>query len=157
VQDKLKSLVIPDLKSLDLRAKISMKPSAISVDDLATAVAKKKNPTACQLLMKLSKKGMPGVSLFIDVGSNWQKSEFLVTYPNTDDFGWKDKARFIAANAPAYLYHYFGEVRLSFFPKVIGKIVKAQGWNRKENCLVTKGKKALNQVLKSSHLQKLQR
>jgi hypothetical protein len=47
VRDKLKSLVIPDLKSLDLWAKISMKPSAISVDDLATAVAKKKNPTAC--------------------------------------------------------------------------------------------------------------
>jgi hypothetical protein len=44
-----------------------------------------------------------------------------------------------------------------FFPKVIGKIVKAQGWNRKENCLVTKSKEALNQVLKSSHLQKLQR
>jgi hypothetical protein len=71
VQDKLKSWVIPDLKSLDLRAKLSTKPSTISVDDLATAVAKKKNPTACQLLMKLSKKGMPGILLFINVGSNW--------------------------------------------------------------------------------------
>jgi hypothetical protein len=35
------------------------------------AIAEKKNPTAQQLLMKIWKKGMPGVSLFVDVGSNW--------------------------------------------------------------------------------------
>jgi hypothetical protein len=75
--------------------------------------------------------------------------EFLAIYPDTDDFGWKDKACFVAANAPAYLFHYFGEVGLSFFPKVISKIVKAEGWNRKENHPVTEGKDALNQVLKT--------
>jgi hypothetical protein len=110
-------------------------------------VTKKKNPTAHQLLMKLSKKGMPGVTLFIDVGSNCQKLGFLATYPDTNDFGWKDEAHFIAANAPAYLYHYIGEVGLSV-SEVIGKTVKTQGWNRKENHPVTKGKEALDQVLK---------
>jgi hypothetical protein len=31
-------------------------------------VEEKKNPTACQLLMKIMKKDMPGFSLFVDVG-----------------------------------------------------------------------------------------
>jgi hypothetical protein len=54
---------------------------------------------------------MPGISLFVDVGSNWQKSEFLATYPKW----WKDEAHFVTANIPAYLYHHFGDVGLSFF------------------------------------------
>jgi hypothetical protein len=75
--------------------------------------------------MKIWKKGMPGVSLFVDMGSNWQKLEFLATYPDTDDKDWCSEAHFIAANAPAYLYHYFGGFCLSFFPKYIGNAVKA--------------------------------
>jgi hypothetical protein len=51
------------------------------MDDSAMAVEEKNNPMACQLLMKIPKKDMPGISLFVDVGSNWQKSEFLATYP----------------------------------------------------------------------------
>jgi hypothetical protein len=81
VQDKLASSVIPDLESLDLQAKQLTKQSAILTDDSAMAIAEKKNPTARQLLMKIWKKGMPGVSLFVDVGS------FLATYPDTDDKG----------------------------------------------------------------------
>jgi hypothetical protein len=149
VQNKLASSVIPDLESLDLHAKQSTKQLAILADDSAMAITEKKNPTAQQLLMKLWwKKGMPGVLLFVDVGSNWQKSEFLATYPNTDDKGWRSEARFIAANAPAYLYHYFGDVGLSFFPKYIGNAVKAQGWNEIEDRPVTAGEEALDQVLK---------
>jgi hypothetical protein len=51
------------------------------MDDSATAVEEKKNPTACQLQIKIPKKDMPGVLLFVDTGSNWQKLEFLATYP----------------------------------------------------------------------------
>jgi hypothetical protein len=40
-----------------------------------------RNPMACQLLMKITKKDMPGILLFVDVGSNWQKLEFLATNP----------------------------------------------------------------------------
>jgi hypothetical protein len=47
----------------------------------------------------------------------------------------------------AYLYHYFGDVGLSIFPKYIGNAVKAQGWNKIEDHLVTAGKEALDQVL----------
>jgi hypothetical protein len=148
VQDKLASLVIPNLESLDLCAKQSTKQSAILTDDSATAIAEKKKPTARQLLMKIWKKGMPGMSLFVDVGSNWQKSEFLATYPDTDDKDWRSEARFVATNAPAYLYHYFGDVGLSFFPKYIGNAVKAQGWNEIEDRPVTAGEEALDQVLK---------
>jgi hypothetical protein len=79
VQERLLSSVLPELESLDLCAKMSVKQRAISMDDSATAVEEKKNPTARQLLMKIPKKDMPGVSLFVDVGSNWQKSEFLAT------------------------------------------------------------------------------
>jgi hypothetical protein len=57
-----------------------VKQKAISMDDSAMAVEEKKNPTACQLLMKIMKKNMPSVSLFVDIGSNWEKSEFLATY-----------------------------------------------------------------------------
>jgi hypothetical protein len=69
--------------------------------------------------MKIWKKGMPGVSPFVDVGSNWQKWEILATYPDTDDEGWRSEARFVAANAPAYLYHYFGDIGLSFFLSIL--------------------------------------
>jgi hypothetical protein len=45
-QDKLASLVIPDLESLNLCAKQSTKQLAILVDDSVMAIAEKKNPTA---------------------------------------------------------------------------------------------------------------
>jgi hypothetical protein len=112
------------------------------------AITEKKNPTARQLLMKIWKKGVPSVSLFIDMGSNWQKSEFLAMYPDPNDKDWHSEACFIAANAPAYLYHYFGDVSLSFLLKYIGNMVKAQGWNKVEDCPVTVGKETLDQVLK---------
>jgi hypothetical protein len=94
VQECLLSSVLPELESLDLHAKMSVKQNAISMDDSAMAVEEKKNPMACQLLMKIPKIDMPGVSLFVDVGSNWQKSKFLATYPKQ----WKDEARFVTAN-----------------------------------------------------------
>ena len=75
------SLVLPELESLDLHVKMLVKQKTISMDDSAMAVEEKNNPMACQLLMKIPKKDMPGISLFVDVGSNWQKSEFLATYP----------------------------------------------------------------------------
>ncbi len=62
---------------------------------------------------------MPGVSIFVDVGSNWQKLEFLAMYPNTNDKDWCSEACFSTANAPAYLYHYFGDIGLSLFLKYI--------------------------------------
>jgi hypothetical protein len=111
VQECLLSLVLPEMESLDLHAKMSVKQKAISMDNSATAVEEKKNPMACQLLMKIPKIDMPGVSLFVDVGSNWQKSKFLATYPKR----WKDEARFVTANIPAYFYHHFGDVVYSFF------------------------------------------
>jgi hypothetical protein len=81
VQEHLLSLVLPDLESLNLHAKMLVKQKAISMDDSATVVQEKKTPMAHQLLMKIPKKDMPSVLLFVDVGSNWQKSEFLATYP----------------------------------------------------------------------------
>jgi hypothetical protein len=72
----------------------------------------------------------------------------LTTHPKTDNKDWCSEACFIAVNAPAYLYHYFGDVGLSFFPKYIGNAVKALGWNEIEDRLVTVGEEALNQVLK---------
>jgi hypothetical protein len=57
------SSVLPDLESLDLRAKMSVKQKAISMDDSAMAVEEKKNPTAHQLLMKIPKKNRPGIKL----------------------------------------------------------------------------------------------
>jgi hypothetical protein len=114
------------------------------MDDSATVVEEKKNPTARQLLMKILKKDMPGVLLFVDVGSNWQKSEFLATYPKR----WKDEARFVTANIPAYLYHHFGDVGLSFFLPYVRNAVKLQGWNEKEDRPITAGEEALDKVLK---------
>jgi hypothetical protein len=81
VQECLLSSVLLDFESLNLCAKISVKQKAISMDDSATVVEEKKNPMAHQLLMKILKEDMSGVSLFVDIGSNWQKSEFLATYP----------------------------------------------------------------------------
>jgi hypothetical protein len=81
VQECLLSLVLPELESLDLRVKMLVKQKTISMDDAAMAVEEKNNPMACQLLMKIPKKDMPSISLFVNVGSNWQKSEFLATYP----------------------------------------------------------------------------
>jgi hypothetical protein len=78
VQEHLLSSVLLELESLDLRARMSVKQRAISMDNSATAVEEKKNPTVRQLLMKIPKKDMPGVLLFVDIGSNWQKSEFLL-------------------------------------------------------------------------------
>jgi hypothetical protein len=39
-------------------------------------------------------------------------------------------------------------VGLSFFLPYIGNAVKSQGWNKKEDCLVTAGEEALDKVLK---------
>jgi hypothetical protein len=144
IQERLLSSVLPELESLDLCAKMSVKQRAISMDDSATAVEEKKNPTAHQLLMKIPKKDMPGVLLFVDIGSNWQKLEFLATYPKQ----WKDEARFVTANIPAYLYHHFGDVGLSFFPPYVCNAVKLQGWNEKEDRPVTAREEALDKVLK---------
>jgi hypothetical protein len=144
VQECLLLVVLPDLESLNLRARMSVKQKAISMDDSATVVEGKKNPMAQQLLMKIPKKDMPGISLFVDIGSNWQKSEFLAMYPKT----WKDEACFVAANAPAYLYHDFGDVGLSFFLPYVCNAVKTQGWNEKEDCPVTAGEEALDRVVK---------
>lgn len=47
VQNKLASLVILDLESLDLHAKQSTKQLAILVHDVATAIAEKQNPSHC--------------------------------------------------------------------------------------------------------------
>jgi hypothetical protein len=52
---------------------MSVKQKAISMDNSAMVVEEKKNPMAHQLLMKILKNDMPGVSLFVDIGSNWQK------------------------------------------------------------------------------------
>jgi hypothetical protein len=123
---------------------MSVKQRVIAMDDSATVVEEKKNPTPRQLLMKIPKKDMPGVSRFVDVGSNWQKSEFLATYPKQ----WKDEARFVTANIPAYLYHHFGDVGLSFFLPYIRNAVKSQGWNKKEDRPITAREEALDKVLK---------
>jgi hypothetical protein len=64
---------------------------------------------------------MPSMSLFINVGSNWQKLEFLATYPDTDDNDWCAEACFVTANALTYLHHYFGEVGLSFSQNILVK------------------------------------
>jgi hypothetical protein len=120
VQDKLASSVILDLESLDLHATSSQQNNWLSLHMiLLLQLWKSRIPaTAQQLLMKIWKKGMPSMSLFIDVGSNWQKSEFLATYPDTDDNDWRADA-FVAANAPAYLHHNFGEVGLSFSQNIL--------------------------------------
>jgi hypothetical protein len=105
-------------------------------DDSATAVAEQQNPLARQLLMRLEKKGMPGVKVFTDVSLNFNKTDYIATLPEA----WKDEGRFVAANTAAFLYRCFGEVGLSFFPDYVRKQVKAQGWNEEEDRPVTAGK-----------------
>jgi hypothetical protein len=94
--------------------------------------------------MKILKKDMPGVLLFVDVVSNWQKLEFLATIQSDG----KMRPSFVTANIPAYLYHHFGDVGLSFFPPYVCNAVKLQGWNEKEDCPITAGEEALDKVLK---------
>ncbi len=144
VQKKIISTVIPDLMSLDVRAPATAEQVATEADDTATAVAEKSNPTARMLLMRLEKRGMPGVNLFTDVSLNFSKSDYIASAPEA----WKDEARFVAANAAAFLYRRFGDVGLSFFLPHVGTQVKAQGWNEEEDCPVTAGEEGLNRVLK---------
>jgi hypothetical protein len=115
-----------------------------ATDDSATAVAEQRNPSARQLLMRLEKKGMPGVKVFTDVSLNFNKTDYIATLPEA----WKDEGRFVAANAAAFLYQHFGEVGLSFFPDYVRKQVKAQGWNEEEDRPVTAGEEELNQALR---------
>jgi hypothetical protein len=115
-----------------------------AVDDSATAVAEQRNPSAHQLLMRLEKKGMPGVKIFTDVSLNFNKTDYIATLPEA----WKDEGCFVAANAAAFLYRHFGEVGLSFFPDYIRKQVKAQGWNEEEDRPVTAGEEELNWALR---------
>lgn len=144
VQNKIISTVIPDLLSLDVRAPPTAEQVATDADDTATAVAEKRNPTARMLLMRLEKKDMPGVKLFTDVSLNFSKSDYIASAPEV----WKDEARFVAANAAAFLYRRFGEVGLSFFLPHVGTQVKDQGWNEEEDRPVTAGEEGLNRVLK---------
>ena len=144
VQKKIISAIIPDLVSLDIRAPPSEEQVATAADDSATAVAEKKNPSARQLLMRLEKKGMPGVKVFTDVSLNFNKTDYIATLPEA----WKDEGRFVAANAAAFLYRRFGEVGLSFFPDYVRKQVKAQGWNEEEDRPVTAGEEELNRALR---------
>jgi hypothetical protein len=104
-----------------------------AADDSATAVAEQRNPLARQLLMRLEKKGMPGVKVFTDVSLNFNKMDYITTLPEA----WKDEGHFVAVNAAAFLYRRFSEVGLSFFPDYVRKQVKAQGWNEEEDRLVT--------------------
>jgi hypothetical protein len=115
-----------------------------AADDSATAVAEQRNPSARQLLMRLEKKGMPGVKVFTDVSLNFNKTDYIATLPEA----WKDEGRFVAANAAAFLYRRFGEVGLSFFPDYVRKQVKAQGWNEEEDRPVTAGEEELNRALR---------
>jgi hypothetical protein len=71
-----------------------------ATDDLATAVVEQRNPSACQLLMRLEKKGMPGVKVFTDVSLNFNKTDYIATLPEA----WKYEGHFVAANAAAFLY-----------------------------------------------------
>ena len=144
VQKKIMSATIPDLVSLDIRAPPLAEQVESAADDSATAMAEKRNPTARQLLMRLEKKGMPGVKIFTDVSLNFNKTDYIATLPEV----WKDEGRFVAANAAAFLYRRFGEVGLSFFPDYVRKQVKAQGWNEAEDRPVTAGEEELNRALR---------
>ena len=144
VQKKIISAIIPDLVSLDIRAPPSEAQVATAADDSATAVAEQRNPSARQLLMRLEKKGMPGVKIFTDVSLNFNKTDYIATLPEV----WKDEGRFVAANAAAFLYRRFGEVGLSFFPDYVRKQIKAQGWNEEEDRPVTAGEEELNRALR---------
>lgn len=145
VQDKITSVTIPELDSLDVRAPpTTEQKSTVEADDSSTTVAEKKNPTARNLIMRLEKKGMEGVKLFTDVGTNWNGTEHVATCAEI----WKDEGRFVASNIAAYLFKQFGEVGLSFFPDHVGKQVKAQGWNEEEDRPVTAGEEALDYALK---------
>jgi hypothetical protein len=144
VQKKIISAIIPDLVSLDIRAPPSEAQVATAADDSATAVAEQRNPSARQLLMRLEKKGMPGVKVFTDVSLNFNKTDYIATLPEA----WKDEGRFVAANAAAFLYRCFGEVGLSFFPDYVRKQIKAQGWNEEEDRPVTAGEEELNRALR---------
>jgi hypothetical protein len=145
VQDKITSVTIPELDSLDVRAPpTTEQKSTVEADDSATTVAEKNNPTARNLITRLEKKGMKGVKLFTDVGTNWNGTEHVATCAEI----WKDEGRFVASNIAAYLYKQFGDVGLSFFPDHVGKQVKAQGWNEEEDRPVTAGEEALDYALK---------
>jgi hypothetical protein len=87
---------------------------------------------------------MPGVKLFSDVSLSWNKTDYIATVAEA----WKNEGHFVAANVAAYLYRYFRELGLSFFPSHVGAQVRAKGWNEEGNCPVTAGEEELNYVLK---------
>jgi hypothetical protein len=144
VQKKIISATIPDLVSLDIQAPPLVEQVVTAVDDSATVIAEKRNPTAWQLLMQLEKKDMPGVKVFTDVSLNVNKMDYIATLPEA----WKDEGHFVVANAAAFLYRCFGDVGLSFFPDYIPKQVKAQGWNEAEDRPVTAAEEELNRALR---------
>jgi hypothetical protein len=82
------------------------------IKDSATAAAEKQNPMASHLLMRIEKKNMPKVKLFMDVGSNWNNTEYIASFPAA----WNDEACFVATNVVAILFHKH-ECWSFFFPR----------------------------------------
>jgi hypothetical protein len=109
IQDKIKTALIPDLQSLDIWAP-QQKSMDDEIKDSATAAAEKQNPMASHLLMRIEKLNMPKVKLFMDVGSNWNNTEYIASFPAA----WNDEACFVATNVVAILFHKHGDVGLSF-------------------------------------------
>jgi hypothetical protein len=143
IQDKIKTALIPDLQSLDIWAP-QQKSMDDEIKDSATAAAEKQNPMASHLLMRIEKKNMPKVKLFMDVGSNWNNTEYIASFPAA----WNDEACFVATNVVAILFHKHGDVGLSFFPEQVWCVVWSQGWNNKEDGPVPMGEEQLNAALK---------
>jgi hypothetical protein len=143
IQDKIKTALIPDLQSLDIWAP-QQKSMDDEIKDSATAAAEKQNPMASHLLMRIEKKNMPKVKLFMDVGSNWNNTEYIASFPAA----WNDEACFVATNVVAILFHKHGDVGLSFFPEQVWCVVWSQGWNNNEDGPVPMGEEQLNAALK---------
>jgi hypothetical protein len=135
--------LIPNLQNLDIQG-LQQKSMEDEKENLATAVAEKQNPMAHHLLMRIKMKDMPKVNLFMDVGSNWNNTEYIASFL----LAWKDEVHFVATNAAAILFHKHGDIGLSFFPKQVWCAVQSKGWNDIEDHPVTTMEEQLNAALK---------
>jgi hypothetical protein len=143
VQECLLSLVLPEMESLDLHAKMSVKQKAISMDNSATAVEEKKNPMACQLLMKIPKIDMPGVSLLLTLDQIGKSQNFSLLIQSDG------KMRLALSQQISWLTSItILEMWFFLFLPYICNAVKLQGWKEKEDCPVIAGEEALDKVLK---------
>jgi hypothetical protein len=86
--------------------------------------------------MRIEKKDMPKVKLLMDVGSNWNNTEYIASFL----VAWKDESHFVATNAAAILFHKHVDVGLSFSQSRFGMQFGLKGGMTKRTFLLQPGR-----------------